>query len=416
MSNPTLLAASLPRRAFLQAVALGAAGVALRDSRAAVASDPKTEVGQTGLSAARSTSVSEFKIEEPMQGAVMHHRLGRVLPKGLEIEVSGIAPAGAQVLVQGRPAARDGERFRGTALLSSRETEIVATTQDRSAQRVRVLWDRHSRKRYRCVIDDNSFFLRDITQKGYASLFDCFYLKMLRDLHTRFGAKFTLNLYYTTADEWNLSQFPAQYRGEWNDHADWLRLAFHAYANEPAWPYEDAPVEKLLADLDLVSAQILRFAGPKVYSPPVVIHFGMTRPEAWKPLYQRGARVLGGYFSRSAPTGKWTVNYRLDDARSEWLSRHDAIKDFPSGIIFSKVDIVVNSTPLEKIVPTLEPVVADPRQGEIVDVLTHEQYFWPFYERYLPDHPQRLERAIEFLTHLGYQPVFLQDGFLGGPA
>jgi hypothetical protein len=124
--------------------------------------------------------------------------------------------------------------------------------------------------------------------------------------------------------------------------------------------------------------------------------------------------VLGGYFRKSA-RGEWEVNYRLDPIRSEWLSRHDLLKDFASGIIFSKVDIVVNSTPLEKIVPTLEPVVADPRQGEIVDLLTHEQYFWPFYQNYLPDHAERLDRAIGFLASRGYQPVFLQDGFLGGP-
>jgi hypothetical protein len=199
------------------------------------------------------------------------------------------------------------------------------------------------------------------------------------------------------------------------ENAHWLRLAFHAYANDPSRPYQDAPVEKLLADLDLVSAEVHRFAGPETYSPPAVIHFGMTRPEAWKPLYGRGARVLGGYFRRSA-AGKWDINYRLDDVRSEWLSRHDLLEDFPSGIIFSKVDMVVNSTPLDKVVPLLEPVLADPCQGEIIDLLTHEQYFWPFYKNYLPDHPQRVARAIELVTSHGYQPVFLQDGFLGGPA
>jgi hypothetical protein len=191
-------------------------------------------------------------------------------------------------------------------------------------------------------------------------------------------------------------------------------LAFHAYANDPARPYQDAPVAKLLADMDLVNAQIQRFAGAKTFSPVVVVHWGMTRPEAWKALYDRGSRVLGGYFRKSA-AGKWDVNYRLDDVRSEWLSQHDLLKDFASGIIFSKVDIVVNSTPLDRIVPTLEPLVADPRQGEIIDLLTHEQYFWPFYPNYLPDHARRMDRAIRFVTEHGYKPVFLQDGLLGGP-
>jgi len=357
------------------------------------------------------------QILAPMDGAVMHARLGRAVPGGLEVEIRGRAPQGAKVLVQGRPASRDGETFRGAAVLRERETEVVATAgsgSNRREAKVRLVWDRHSQKRYRFVIDDNSFFLRDITQKGYASLFDCFYLKMLKDLHARHGARFTLNIYYTTGDDWNLTQFPEAYRSEWEANAHWLRLAFHAYANEPSWPYRDAPVDKLLADLDLINAQIHRFAGPKTFSPVVVVHWGMTRPEAWKALCERGSRVLGGYFRKSAE-GEWQVNYRMDDVRSEWLSRHDLLKDFASGMVFSRVDMVVNNTPLDKIVPTLEEVVADPRQGEIVDLLTHEQYFWPFYQAYLPDHAQRMDRAIGFLTGRGYKPVFLQDGFLGGP-
>ena len=367
-------------------------------------------------SAAEPDSDSELKITQPMDGAVMHRRLGRTVAEGLEIDVHGSAPNGARVLVQGKAATRAGQDFHATAVLKGRETEIVACLSDDAAQssRVRVLWDQQSQKRYRFVIDDNSFFLRDITQHNYRSLFDCFYLKMLRDLNQKYDACFTLNIYYTTGEDWNLRQFPDKYRDEWKDNAHWLRLAFHAYANDPPRPYQDVPAERLIADVDLVAGEIERFAGLDAYSPPVVIHWGMTRPAAWKALYQRGSRVLGGYF-RQNRDGQWDINYRVDDQRSEWLSRHDLLKDFASGIIFSKVDIVVNSTPLAEIVPRLNRVAADPAQGEIIDLLTHEQYFWPFYENYLPDHAQRMDRAVELLTRGGYKPVFLQDGFLGNP-
>ena len=375
----------------------------MRSARTAIALGPLA----SQLEGAGSKSHLEFL--EPIDGAVLHDRLGRRVPEGLEIPVSGTAPTGANLLIQGRPAKNESGAFRGTAVLGGPRTEIVATMNgdDQEERRIRVLWDQNSRKRYRFAIDDNSFFLRDITQMQYPSLFDCFYLGMLRDLHARYGARFTLNIYYTTDDGWDLTQFPDRYRGEWEDNADWLKLAFHARANEPARPYEDAPVERLLADLDLVAGEIHRFAGNAAYSPPIVIHWGMTRPEAWTPLHERGARVLGGYFRRTKE--KWDVNYRVDDFRSEWLSRHDLLKDFSSGVIFSKIDLVVNSTPLDEIVPRLESVAADPRQGEIIDLLTHEQYFWPFYKNYLPDHAHRVERAIEFVTRHGYEPVFLQD-------
>jgi hypothetical protein len=140
----------------------------------------------------------------------------------------------------------------------------------------------------------------------------------------------------------------------------------------------------------------------------------MTLHESFKPLYQRGVRALSGYFERSR--GKFDVNYRWDDLHSEWLSRHDAFKDFDSGIVFSKIDIVVNTVKLDKILPKLEPVAADPNKNEIMDLFTHEQYFWPFYHNYLPDHWERMDTAIRFVTERGYKPVWLHEGLLGAPA
>jgi hypothetical protein len=282
----------------------------------------------------------------------------------------------------------------------------------RQEARTRVVWDRYSEPRYRFSIDDNSFFLHDICQKGYGSLFDCWYLQMLRELNRKYGAKFSVNIYYTTGDDFSLPQFPDRYRGEWRDNSGWLKLAFHAHADKPDRPYQDAPAEKLLADLDQVAEQIHRFAGPETYAPPTVIHWGMTRPSALRPLTTRGVKALSGYFRLGS--GAYDVNYRWNDEVSEYVSRHDAWKDFDSGIVFSRVDIVCNSVPLDKIVSTLEPQIKDPNTAEILDLFTHEQYFWSFYRNYIPDHPQRLDAAIRWVTDHGYKPVFFHEGFLGG--
>ena len=357
------------------------------------------------------------KIQEPFHGAVLNHRHGKQTADGLTILVSGTAAAGDRVTVNGQSARRTGERFECEVVLRQMETELVAVAEGQAGRRqdcVRVVWDRHSVPRYRFSIDDNSFFLRDIFQKNYASLFDCFYLNMLRDLHRKYGVKFTINIYYTTGDDFRLPQFSNRYRSEWRDNADWMRLAFHAYANDPDRPYQDAEPEKLIADLDLVAGEIDRFAGPEAYAPPTVIHWGMTRPTAFKPLAGRGVRVLSGFFRQLK--GKYDVNYRWDDVHSEYLSRHDAWKDFDSGLVFSRIDLVCNSVPIDKIVGTLEPLAQDPNTAEIMDLFTHEQYFWPFYKRYVPDHPQRLDTAIRWVTEHGYKPVFFHEGFLGGPA
>ncbi|HID76599.1 MAG TPA: hypothetical protein EYP56_11440 [Planctomycetaceae bacterium] len=365
--------------------------------------------------AARGSVSAPMQIDEPFHGAVLNRRHGRVVEGGLEITVRGQAPLGDRVTVNGQPTRREGTRFAAQVVLPQTETDIVAVSDGRFGRRehrIRVVWDRYSEPRYRFSIDDNSFFLRDIAGKKYDSLFDCFYLKILRDLHARYGARFVLNIYYTTGDDFNLTQFPDRYRGEWEDNADWLKLAFHAYANEPARPYQYASPSKLIADLDLVAEQILRFAGPEVYTPPTVIHWGMVQPASLPALAERGVRTLSGYFRQRG--GVWDVNYLLDEVRSEYLSRHDALKDFPSGIVFSRVDIVCNNTPLDQIIPTLAPLAEDPNQAEIMDLFTHEQYFWPFYPNYVPDHAERLDRAIRWVTERGYKPVFFHEGLLGG--
>lgn len=355
-----------------------------------------------------------IRIDEPFHGAVLNRRMGIEENGGLKIPVQGRAPLRDTVIVNGQPARREGDRFLSELTLREKETEITAVSEGaggRSEHRIRVVWDRNSFPRYRFSIDDNSFFLRDIAQKQYASLFDCFYLKILHDLHSQYGARFVLNIYYTTEDGFELPQFPGKYKEEWRDNAGWLRLAFHAHANLPDRPYQYASASQLIGDLDRVAEQILRFAGEEVYSPPTVIHWAMVQPSALKPLAERGVRSLSGYFDRSS-TG-WDINYLLDDERSEYLSRHDSLKDFESGIVFSKVDIVCNSTPMENVVPTLELLAQNPATAEIMDLFTHEQYFWPFYHNYVPDHAARLEVAIRWVTERGYKPVFFHEGLLG---
>ena len=359
--------------------------------------------------------MTAVRIEDPCHGAVLNRRHGEQVDGELRIRVRGRAGLEDRVVVQGEPAERRGQHFEAVVALGQRESEIVARADGpggTSEHRVRALWDRHSRPRYRFSIDDNSYFLRDVAQKQYGSLFDCFYLAALRDLHQKYGAKFVLNIYYTTEDGFELPQFPDRYRGEWQDNAHWLKLAFHARANEPGRPYQYASPEKLAADFDEVAEQIRRFAGEEAYSPPSVIHWGMVQPAALAGLHDRGVRALSGFFTNR--DGIWDVNYWLDPVRSEYLSRHDALMDFGSGIIFSNVDIVCNNTPADQVVPKLAPLAEDPDRAEIMDLFTHEQYFWPFWRNYLPDHAERLDVAIRWVTEHGYEPVFLHEGLLGG--
>ena len=372
-------------------------------------------------SLANSVNITDMiKIEEPFHGAILNRNHGTKTDAGLLIKVQGEAPVGKNVTVNGVQAERSGTKFISEVILKDKETEIIAKTDGWLGQNnhaVKVLWDKNSFFRYGFEVDDNIYFLRDIARKNYKSLFENFYLKGLKDLHKKYGTKITLNLFYsdgleyTNEKEFLLSQFPDKYKNEWKDNSDWLKLTFHGYSNMPDRPYQDAKPEKLIADLDQITDQIHRFAGEETFIPPTAIHWGMIQPSAYKPLAERGVKVLRGYFDKGGNNGKYDINFNLDEDRSEYLAQHYALKDFDSGIIFGHMDMVINNTPIDQIIPILEAVAANGNQKEIIDLMTHEQYFWPFYQTYIPDHFQRLDRAISWVTDHGYKPVFYHESF-----
>jgi len=368
----------------------------------------------------------------PIDGAVLNPRQGVLTGGELRIEVRGRcdAPAQTPVLVNGTMARRQGSQFVAEVLLPPGQSAIHAVAGANGGEAaVRVVFHRDSFPRYRIAIDDNIFFLRDIAAQQPASLFDHFYLRGLRDLHQRYGTKFVLNLFFEDSrGGFTLDRFPARYRGEFADHADWLRLAFHARQEFPDRPYQDAPPEVLAADYDLVASEILRFAGEDAYSPTTVIHWAMVRPDAWKVLAERGSRLLSGTFVRSGGgnytgdghpfggepgTGDYDVNNCMDQDRSAWMSRNDLLLDFGSGLLFSKVEMFCNCTPPSLAASVLAPLLADPATSEVMDIITHEQYFWPEYKDYRPDHFARCEAAIKFCTEHGFQPVFFHQGIAG---
>ena len=93
----------MTRRRFLQTTAAGTAGLILRS--------PGTAHG--GAS-------SLLMIEEPFHGAVLNRRHGDNVNGGLKISVSGEAPLGDNVTVNGAQARRAGTRFVSEIVLRER--------------------------------------------------------------------------------------------------------------------------------------------------------------------------------------------------------------------------------------------------------------------------------------------------------
>ena len=350
-----------------------------------------------------------LRITDPPDGAILNRHDGETSAAGLWTTVKG--EGSGDVRVNDTPAkALPSGKWEARVLLKALENRVVAR-RGSAADAVTLLWDQHSFPRYRVSVDDNILWLRDIAQKGYRSLFDNSFLAFWLEMHRKYGAKVHFNIYYET-EGFNLSQMPDRYKDEWRRNSDWLRLSFHARANDPDKPYLGAPAARVMADYRLVMHEIERFAGKELIGPVTTVHWGEATREACAALRQEGVRILVGYFEREKD-GSPVVSYYLPAPIARYLAGRDYWKDTSLDLLFVRHDIVINLFPLDRIVPRLEEIAADPHQAEIMELMIHEQYFYPDYKAYEPDYRQRVERAIEWVVRKGYRPVFYGDGFLG---
>ncbi|MCC6394707.1 MAG: SMP-30/gluconolactonase/LRE family protein [Bryobacterales bacterium] len=365
-----------------------------------------------------------FAITEPVDGAILNRHDGEATAEGLKIAVRGYSRVGS-VRVNSIRVPAPGGKFETSLVLQERQTKIILEGPRGARRQITVLWDRYSYPRYRVSTDDNILWLKDIARHAgtYHSIIDNAYLAFWREMHRKYGAKVHFNIYYETAG-FNLSEMPDKYKPEWKANADWIRLSFHARANDPAQPYQHAPAERIGRDNRLVNQEIERFAGREVMSDVTTVHYGATTLAGARALRAQGIKTMAGYFrAQGALAGDGPlagdsplVSYYLPLAQWRYMTGRDYWKDMKEDIIFVRHDMVINSVPLGEIEPQLERIGGDPHQAEIIELMIHEQYFYPDYVAYEPDYRQRVETAIAWVTRRGYKPVFYDEGFAGAAA
>ena len=358
-------------------------------------------------------------------GGVVNRFSGKEKDGVLLLPVSGVADEDAAVSVNGVPADVTGGTFTATVPVKEKFTDIAMTAENncgRTVHTVRILYDKASFPRYNFFIDDNSFFWTEISRQRPKSLFDHFYLGFLRRMHQTYGTKFTLNLFYRNDHDFcELKSFPDCYKGEFQDNASWLRMSWHAYSEFPDRPYQNAPAAKLAADYDLIREEVCRFAGENCFIPPVAAHWSMIRPDGMAELVKRGVRVMIAQFlnPKTSLTEKQPeehlcdINYFTNLRECLYLAKRKMLYDFRQQVLFLKGTLICNYWTPEQITALIDREAAEAGFTDMLSLETHEQYTFPGYFNYLPDHTARIESAIRRATELGYAPVWFAEGFLG---
>jgi hypothetical protein len=363
----------------------------------------------TGGLKSLNTFENSIKFLSPVDGDMLNELDGKVNNGCLVTPVRIQASPGAKIKINSVYAKFSDNTFVTDVQLKDYKNIIEVVDENTgNSQIITVFWLKNYVNRYRLSLDDNIWFLRDISNNSntYKSIFENPYLNFLKQIHDTYGTKVHINIYYQT-DGFNVSQMSTKYKSEWKDSADWLRLSFHALQNDPDYPYLNSGYDELKSDCEKVNEQIRRFAGEEAMSKVTTLHWGVATVEGSRALRDEG--YVGQVSDFNIENGVQTIAMYLDLEQTQHINKRFLWRDNREGIIFSKASIVINSHKVDEIVPFLDDLKRDPHKSAYMDLLIHEQYFYPFYKDYQPDFRQKVTTAIKWAADKGYKPAFLSE-------
>ncbi|MBR2345445.1 MAG: hypothetical protein IKA71_06645 [Lentisphaeria bacterium] len=387
-----------------------------------------------------------FSITNFREGAVLNRHHGVESADALLIDLEGICQYGSPVRVNGILAESDGTRFSVRLPLTEKVNTIEAVTRTaygEFSQKMTLVWDKGSFRRCGFYLDDNIFVFHELAKQRPRRAFDHFYLAFLKKMHERYGLKVTLNCFYRNDhDEFLLKDMPDIWKSEFQDNADWLKLALHAYSEFPDRPYTEASRQDFQRDYELMRREVTRFAGEASFIVPQVLHWANISPEVADELFKHG----GGCYSESlrprlmsSPAPEELPLEMRDRIRSEvnipvqehmarhygfaeeigYLEKHVLLYDRDMNIFFYHDWLICNLLELRQIPQLFAQVKsnADRFGNDVFSAGGHEQYSFPGYMNHQPDHFDKLETTIRLMVeNAGCTPVFFQDGLMGNTA
>ncbi len=362
----------------------------------------------------------------PVHGDVMVGEADGVwVDGGLKI-TAVIEGGGAERLtVNGRPAHKgtDGS-FSAEVLLDGRFNRLEAVNPDSGEkQAITVFVFRKAYRKYRFTVDDFILAFRDLNEHrgDYASIFDNPYLKVFRDAHDRYGSKVHINAFYETDDgAFNLSMMTDRFREEFTANADWLSFSFHARREHPDLPYRGKGYEEVKRDCLLVTNELRRIVGEPALRNTTTLHWGESTVYGTRALRAMGYRALCGYltFCRGEDyyrevyeNGQPIVSHHLNREQVAHAEHRCFWVDTEEDVVFAKLHMILNAGDLtaDRVEAFLDDLITRPAESGFIQMVIHEQHFYPDYVAYEPDYGDRILTMAKWMQEHGYESVSLSD-------
>jgi hypothetical protein len=351
---------------------------------------------------------AQIKFLSPIDGDMLHAHDGQVTSGHLKTVVEVLAPDSRRLTINGVSAKRAASTFSAEILLNQYKN-VIDVVDDRGAKSsITVFWLQGLADHYRLSIDDAVWFLKDIhvNRDQYKSLFENTFLKFLKELHAAYGTKVHINIFYET-EGFDLSQMTEKFKPEWKANAGWLKLSFHAKAEFPDNPYINAGYAQAKTECEAVVREIRRFAGDDSSTPITTLHWGEVPVEVSRAL--RDAGYEGQLCDFNVDDNLAPCSYYLTVAQRRHMLKRFVWRDNTEDIIFIKSSIILDTMKLNTIRPHLDQYEKQSRKPPYVDLLIHEQYFYPYYKGYQSDYAQKVLTAVKWTVEHGYKPKFLSD-------
>lgn len=353
----------------------------------------------------------KFTILFPLDGDMLNERDGTVQKDG-SLEVTVKVDSDKSVMVNGLKASYIDGLYQANVQLKDYANTICVSQGGEESQTIKVYRLKNYVGKYRLSLDDNIWFLEDIAknQHTYQSIFEHPYLQFMKQVHDEYGTKIHFNIYYETESGFQLPMMPDRYKEEWEENASWIRLSFHAKADTPSKPYLQASYETVKEDCEAVLQEIRRFAGDAVVGPVTTLHWGEATVEGCKALRDCGYKCLVADFNVDNELAERVpVSYYLTLAQRRNVFRRFIWKDNQNEIVFVRAAIIIDTLPVDKIEAFLNNIYNHPHQSAYMDLLIHEQYFYPSYAGYQPEYKEKVLTAVRWAVNKGYQSAFLEE-------
>ena len=198
-----------------------------------------------------------MRLRIPFENAMLSDAAGVRDGDCLRVDCVVEAQPGHSVRVNGAPAleAGPGRYLARAALTEYRNTLTLRDDTTGETVQTTLFWVPKATGMYRLSLDDNIWNLQDIAQHAdtYKSIFEAPYLRLMRDVHDRYGTKILMNIYYQCPEHggFTLAEMPDKYRDEFRANADWFRIGFHARQDWPAHIYREVDYDTLAKDITL---------------------------------------------------------------------------------------------------------------------------------------------------------------------